>query len=116
MVFPLSFTHWSLAYSNTIGTDVGDNTVATDKLLSAIAGGTLNPPGEAVFAGLENPSLQRLQLCPKYEKQIGGIAKKTVDDLNSGKIKLPASALNPRPSYPWRQGFEGQVHNAGSTG
>ncbi|HET8673531.1 MAG TPA: BMP family ABC transporter substrate-binding protein [Thermoleophilaceae bacterium] len=103
-------------YANTIGTDVGDNTVATDKMLSAIAGGTLNPPGEAVFAGLENPSLQRLQLCPKYQKLIGGIAKKTVDDLNSGKIKLPASALNPRPNYPWRQGFDGQVHNAGSTG
>jgi len=99
------------SYSNLIGTDVGDNTVAADTMLEKIATKSLSPPGEAVFAGLENPSLQRLQLCPKYQKQIGSIAKKTVDDLNSGKIKLPADALNPRPSFPWRQGFDGEVHN-----
>lgn len=104
------------SYSNLIGTDVGDNTVAADTMLEKIATNSLNPPGEAVFAGLEDPTLQRLQLCPKFQKQIGSIAKKTVDDLNSGKIKLPANALNPRPDYPWRQGFNGAVHNAGSGG
>jgi len=39
-----------------------------------------------------------------------------VNDLNSGKIKLPTNALNPRPDWPWRQGFDGEVHNAGATG
>jgi basic membrane protein A and related proteins len=102
------------SYSNLIGTDVGDNTVAADTMLEKIAEKSLTPPGEAIYAGLENPTLQRLQLCPKYEQQIGKIAKTTVDDLNSGKIKLPADALNPRPDYPWRQGFDGEVHNAGS--
>lgn len=104
------------SYSELIGTDVGDNTVAADHMLTAIAKGELSPPGEAVFTGLEDPSLQRLELCPKYESKIGDIAKKTVDDLVSGKIKLPPDALNPRPDYPWRQGFDGEVHNAGAGG
>jgi len=104
------------SYSNLIGTDVGDNTVATDLMLEKIATKSLSPAGEAVYAGLENPSLQRLQLCPKYKKLIGSVAQKTVNDLNSGKIKLPTNALNPRPDWPWRQGFDGEVHNAGATG
>ncbi|HEY4277384.1 MAG TPA: BMP family ABC transporter substrate-binding protein [Conexibacter sp.] len=104
------------SYPNTIGTDLADNELAADTMLRRIAEGSLQPPGEAVFADLKDPSLQRLELCPRYRSEIGDIAQRTIDGLNSGDIRLPDDALNPRPDYPWREGFDGELHNASSGG
>lgn len=106
------------SYSNIIGTDQGNNTVAAFQMLKGITKQTLKPAGEAIFAGLQDPTLQRLTLCPKYKrnKTIASVWKSTIKALNSGMIKLPKSALNPRPPYPYREGFDGKLVNANMRG
>jgi basic membrane protein A len=105
-------------YPNMIGADIGDNTVAVSKALDGVVNGTLNPAGVVVFVGLEDPALQRTQLCPKYahNAKVVAIDKKTVAGINDGSIKMPPGVLNPRPDYPWKNGFGGQVNNADQTG
>lgn len=104
------------SYDNIVGTEVVNNTAATSLMLDRYMKGTLKPG--AVFLDLEDPSLQTLQLCPKYaaKADIAKVTKDTIDGVNSGKIKLPANAINPRPTYPYQEGFNGTVHNAGNTG
>jgi basic membrane protein A and related proteins len=105
-------------YSNIIGADIGDNTVAASKLLEGVVSHQLKPAGVTIFAGLQDPSLQRLQLCPKYaaNKKIASLNRDTVAGINDGKIKMPPGVLNPRPAYPYREGFNGPVKNANATG
>jgi basic membrane lipoprotein Med (substrate-binding protein (PBP1-ABC) superfamily) len=105
-------------YPNMIGADIGDNTVAISKMLEGVVTGSLKPAGVVVFVGLEDRSLQRVELCPKYAKneKVAAADKRTVDGINNGTIKMPAGVLNPRPSYPWKDGFNGAVQNAGKTG
>jgi basic membrane protein A len=104
------------SYDNIVGTEVVNNVAATDTMLTRYAKGTLK--AGAVFLDLQNPNLQTLKLCPKYQKMsaIAKVTKQTIDGVNSGKIKLPANAVNPRPNYPYQEGFDGPVHNAGNTG
>ena len=104
-------------YTNIIGADIGDNTVAASQLLEGVVTHKLQPAGVTIFAGLQDPALQRAQLCPKYaaNKKIAALNKATVDGINSGKIKMPPGVLNPRPNYPYREGFNGPVHNANGT-
>lgn len=105
-------------YPNMIGADIGDNTVAVSKMLDGVVTGSLKPAGVTVFVGLQDRSLQRVQLCPKYaaNKKVAEVDKKTVDGINNGTIKMPPGVLNPRPNYPWKDGFNGPVQNAGNTG
>jgi len=105
-------------YPNMIGADIGDNTVAVSKMLDGVVTGSLKPAGVTVFVGLEDRSLQRVQLCPKYaaDKRVAEVDKKTVDGINNGTIKMPPGVLNPRPPYPWKDGLNGTVQNAGQTG
>jgi basic membrane protein A and related proteins len=100
------------SYGNIVGTEVVNNLAATSVMLKKYTDGTLKPG--AIFLDLQNPKLQTLQLCPKYQKNatIAKVTKDTIDGVNSGKIKLPASAINPRPSYQYQEGFEGPVVNA----
>jgi basic membrane protein A len=104
------------SYDNIVGTEVVNNTAATSLMLDRYAKGTLKPG--AVFLDLQDPSLQTLKLCPKYQQNaaIAKVTKDTIDGVNSGKIKLPANAINPRPNYPYQEGFNGPVKNAGQTG
>jgi hypothetical protein len=53
--------------------------------------------------------LQTLALCPKYaaDRDIAALTQKTIDDINSGKIKLNSNALNPRPNYQYTEGIGG---------
>ena len=104
------------SYSNIVGTEVVNNLTATKLMLDRYAKGTLKPG--AVFLDLQDPNLQTLKLCPKYAKnaKIAKVTKDTIDGVNSGKIKLPANAINPRPKYPYQEGFDGPVKNAGQTG
>jgi basic membrane lipoprotein Med (substrate-binding protein (PBP1-ABC) superfamily) len=100
------------SYANIVGTEIVNNVAATSRMLGDYAKGTLKPG--AVFLDLQDPELQTLKLCPKYEqnKAVADITKKTIDDVNSGAAKLPANAINARPDYPYREGFDGEVQNA----
>ena len=104
------------SYGNIVGTEVVNNLAATKLMLDRYAKGTLKPG--AVFLDLQDPTLQTLKLCPKYQQnsEIAKVTKDTIDGVNSGKIKLPANAINPRPNYPYQEGFNGPVQNAGQTG
>jgi basic membrane protein A and related proteins len=103
------------SYSNIVGTEVVNNLAATNLMLTRYAKGQLKPG--AIFLDLQDPKLQTLKLCSKYQKdaKIAKVTKETIDGVNSGKIKLPANAINPRPDYPYQEGFEGPVKNAGKT-
>lgn len=106
-------------YPNMVGTSLLEDTRAgTRQLLNGFVSGSLKPAGVVVFAGLQDPALQRMVLCPKYQKNQTVV--KTVNDvtngIRSGKIKVPNEILFPRPNYPWKDGFAGAVHNAGQTG
>lgn len=102
-------------YSNIVGANIGDNTVAVSTLLGGVVEGTLKPEGVTIFAGLQDPSIQRLELCPKYaeDEKIAGLVEKAVQDLNTGRLKPPKGEVNPRPDYPYRDGVDGEVQNAG---
>jgi basic membrane protein A and related proteins len=93
------------AYGNIVGTEVVNTVQITKKLIANVANGTAKPG--AAFIGLKDPDLQTLALCPKYEKntEIADLTKQTIDDINSGKIKLKKNALNPRPSYDYTEGL-----------
>jgi basic membrane protein A and related proteins len=101
------------AYPNVVGTELVDNTAATKRLLDQYVHGQLKPG--TVFLDLQEPQLQTLKLCPKYQSNaaIAKVTQDTIDGINSGKIKLPANAMNPRPSYPYQEGFNGKVVNPG---
>ncbi len=103
------------AYPNIVGANIGDNTAATKTLLSGIAEGTLEPKGVTIFAGLEDPSLQRLDLCPRYanDKAFAKLSEQTRKAIVSGEMALPAEQLNPRPDYPYRDGVDGELQHAG---
>jgi basic membrane protein A len=92
-------------YSNMVGTEIVNNIVATDRMLTLYTKGTLQ--AGAFFLDLQDPNIQTLQLCPKYQSdaKISAVAKQTIDDINSGKIKLPANAINPRVTYQHTEGF-----------
>ncbi|HET8672927.1 MAG TPA: BMP family ABC transporter substrate-binding protein [Thermoleophilaceae bacterium] len=96
-------------YSNMVGTNFVDSKAMVKRLLTDYVHGQLKPG--TTFLALQEPKLQTLQLCPKYQHnaEIARITKQTIADINSGKIKLPAAAVNPRPNYPYREGFSGPV-------
>jgi basic membrane protein A and related proteins len=96
-------------YKNMVGTNFVDSKAIVQQLLTQYVHGTLKPG--TTFLALQSPKLQTLQLCPKYQRnaEIAKVTKQTIADINSGKIKLPAAAVNPRPSYPYREGFNGPV-------
>lgn len=98
------------SYGNIVGTEVV-NGAATSKMLDQYVAGTLKPG--SIFLDLQDPQLQTLKLCPKYQKnaKIAKATKDAIDAINSGRIKLPANAVNPRPSYPYREGFAGSTVN-----
>lgn len=104
------------AYPNAVGTVVDNNTIATHKLLDSFAQGSLKPG--AIFTDVQDPSLQTFAFCPKYKsnKKVVKAAKDAIAGLNGGKIKLQKNEIWPRPDYPYREGFNGPLQNAGKTG
>lgn len=106
-------------YPNMVGVDLFEDTEAgTAQLLQQVLNGKLSPPGVSVFVRLQDPRLSRLDLCPRYakNKQVARIERDTIAGLKSGKIKVPSSVPYPRPPYPYKEGFDGPVQNAGKTG
>lgn len=104
------------SYDNVVGTEVVNNVAATNLMLTRFNNGSLK--AGTVFLDLQDPNLQTLLLCPKY-KAMPDIQKanaETIAKVNSGALKLPASAINARPTYPYQEGFDGPVQNAGQTG
>jgi basic membrane protein A len=100
------------SYDNTIGTEVVNNKSATERLLTDWAAGTLEPG--AIFLDLQEPDLQTLELCPAYAEmeEIAAVTQETIEGVNSGDIVLPPDAVNPRPDYPYKEGFDGETINA----
>ncbi len=93
------------AYPNMVGTEVVNNEVAAKTLISDYIHHTIKPG--AILLDLQDPAVQTLKLCPKYQanKAIAGVTASTLAAINSGKTKLPANAINPRPSYPYTNGL-----------
>jgi basic membrane protein A and related proteins len=104
------------SYDNVVGTEVVNNVAATSLMLDRYAKGTLK--AGTVFLDLQDPKLQTLLLCPKYRAMpaIQKANSETIAKINSGAIKLPANTINARPNYPYQEGFDGPVKNAGATG
>ncbi|HEY4278531.1 MAG TPA: BMP family ABC transporter substrate-binding protein [Conexibacter sp.] len=104
------------SYDNIVGTALVNNELATDRMLTQYMRGVLRPG--AIFIDLQDPAIQTLQLCPRYRSDatVADATKSTIEAINDGSTRLPASALNPRPDYPWREGFDGTEHNAAATG
>lgn len=94
------------AYDNIIGTEIVNNKVAAQKMISAYMHKTLKPG--AILLALQEPEIQTLELCPKYaaNKEIANVTKTALEEVNSGKRKIPKDALNPPPEYPYAEGFK----------
>lgn len=94
------------SYSNIVGTEVVNNEIAAKTLINAYLHGTIKPG--TILQDLQNPAVETLKLCPKYQANatIAAVTKHTIDGINSGKIKLPANAVNPRPSTGAQNGLQ----------
>jgi basic membrane protein A len=80
------------------GTTISNSTAMVSKALVDLKQGSLKPG--VTFYGVQDPDIQTFTLCPGFEKgDLQSTVEQTLADLNSGKIKLPAKALQPRPSY-----------------
>lgn len=86
-------------YENLVGTATLDNGQLMFTAVKDFVAGELEPGVR--FVGLEEPELQTLALCPKYEKndEIKKATQETIDAINNGEIDVPADVLNPRPDY-----------------
>jgi basic membrane protein A len=95
------------SYANIVGTEVVNNEAVVVKLLDQYVKGTLKPG--TFFLDLQDPKLQTLKLCPKYQKDpmVSKVTKDTIDAINSGATKLPKNAINPRPGYKTYEGLNG---------
>jgi basic membrane protein A len=93
------------SYANIVGTEVVNNVAATSAMLVALHNGKLKPG--AIFLDLQDPQVQTLKLCPKYQAnpKVAAITAKTIAGVNDKSIKIPPNALNQRPSYPFTEGF-----------
>lgn len=94
-----------VSYNNVVGTEVVNNEVAAHTLISAYMNHTIKPG--TILLDLQDPAVETLQLCPKYaaSSTIATVNKNTIDAINSGKIKLPANSINPRPSFGYTNGL-----------
>ncbi|HEY4277376.1 MAG TPA: BMP family ABC transporter substrate-binding protein [Conexibacter sp.] len=92
-------------YDNMVGTNFVDSKAMVERLLTEYAQGTLRPG--TTFLALQEPRLQTLQLCPRYQRdpEIARVTRETIAAIDSGRIRLPAAAVNPRPHYPHQEGF-----------
>jgi basic membrane protein A len=93
------------SYSNIVGTEVVNNEIAAKTLIAAYVHHTIKPG--TILLDLQDPAVETMKLCPKYAANptIASVTKNTIDGINSGKIKLPANALNPRPSFGYTNGL-----------
>jgi basic membrane lipoprotein Med (substrate-binding protein (PBP1-ABC) superfamily) len=85
-------------YAHNVGTGILNNDVLVGQTLKKFADGQLEPG--VTFYGVEDPKIQSFELCPGFDTPAN---KKLVDDMtqsiNDGTLKVPAPAINPRPSY-----------------
>lgn len=96
------------AYPNMVGTEVVNNEIAASALISDYMHHTIHPG--TILQDLQTPAVETLKLCPKYQAnaKIASITKTTLADINSGKTKLPANAVNPRPSFGYVSGISNE--------
>lgn len=86
-------------YENLVGTATLNNGGLMLQAVKDFKAGQLEPGVR--FVGLEDPELQTLALCPKFEKneEIRTLAEETIQSINAGDVDVPADVLNPRPDY-----------------
>ena len=101
------------SYPNIVGAEFVNNTAATVRMLTQYLHGSIKPG--AILLDLQDPTIQTLQLCPKYKAnaKVAAVTNRVISGVNSGKIKLPKSVINPRPSYPYRESFTGKLITPG---
>jgi basic membrane protein A len=105
------------SYSNVVGTEVENNTLAVSLLLKRYLQGSLFTG--AIFQDLQDPAVATMKLCPKYQRnpKIAALTARVIAGLNSGKIKYPADTINPRPKYQYIEGLNStKIINKGKTG
>jgi basic membrane protein A len=105
------------SYSNVVGTEIENNTLAVSLLLKRYIQGTLLPG--AIFQDLKDPAVATMKLCPKYARnaKVAAVTTRVIAGLNSGKIKWPPDTINPRVKYQYTEGiFSTKVFNKGKTG
>jgi basic membrane protein A len=72
-----------------VGTAVLNVADLTKEVIEEFEAGTL-PEGKTEFFGIENPAVQRFELCPTYKtKELEALVSKLTKEINSGKITLP---------------------------
>jgi basic membrane protein A and related proteins len=93
------------SYSNTVGTEVENNTLAVSILLKRYVQGKLLPG--AIFQDLQDPAVATMRLCPKYQRnaKVAAVTKRIIAGLNSGRIKWPADTINARVKYQYTEGL-----------
>lgn len=104
-------------YDNMVGTAIVDNKATFADMMDGYATGTLKPG--TIFIGTQDPKLERFELCSgsKYAKdtKLSEAIEEAVEEINSGKVKIVPAGINPRPSYPYREGFEGSLVQPSTT-
>jgi basic membrane protein A and related proteins len=81
-----------------MGTTISNNVKLVSNALRDLSEGKLEPG--ARYYGVEDPTVQTFELCPNFETpELTGPVEQTLEDLESGKVKLPADALHARPEY-----------------
>lgn len=79
-------------YPNALGSSLPDMTHVIEDALDKYAEGSLDPG--AVLLGLETPRYMNFWLCKKYETpELLAFRKKITEEILSGKVKVPADAL-----------------------
>lgn len=93
------------AYPNIIGTEIVNDKVAASKLIAAYMHKTIKPG--MILLDLQEPEVQTFELCPKYKanKELENLTETAIEEVNSGKRKLPADGINPRPKFAFSEGF-----------
>jgi len=76
--------------SNTIlGTAVLNVADLTEEVVAKFEAGSL-PEGETEFFGIEDPELQRFELCPEYQTpELESLVEELTDEINNEEVTLP---------------------------
>jgi basic membrane protein A len=72
-----------------LGTAVLNVSDLTKEVIEKFEAGTL-PEGETEFFGIENPELQRFELCPGYQtKELQALVDEMTEEINNEEVTLP---------------------------
>jgi basic membrane protein A len=78
-------------FEDSFGATVLGLNYVVDRILSDFENETM--PDGTKYWGVEDPKIQRFELCPKYEKdpKLAKVVKETTEKVNNEEVELPAS-------------------------